>query len=416
MPIPDADRSHLRRLGERLAEIAALPVQRETADLWRRLNGLERVRPLLWANELPWHELDVNGELEPLCTDPFCRGVEMGLRRTLYQWEHVRGDMVIEPVLCSPLAISDTGLGLSIQETVVRLDGRNPVVSHDYEPQIRCEADVGKIRMPEVTHHEDASEANYELMVGIFGDLLPVEKLGLPGMWFAPWDLLVQWWGVEEALTDLALRPELVHMAMDRLVSAMLHRLDQYVELNLLSRNDNNTRVGSGGYGYTDELPRPDFDPARIRTVDIWGCATPQIFSEVSPAMHEEFALRYERRWLDRFGLTYYGCCEPLDLKMGILRSVPNLRKVSMSPWIDPERAAREVGADYVFSLKPNPAILAEHDWNPEIARKQLRYVLDRTRGCVVEIILKDVSTVRYQPRRLWEWMRIAGEEAERVA
>jgi hypothetical protein len=27
--------------------------------------------------------------------------------------------------------------------------------------------------------------------------------------------------------------------------------------------------------------------------------------------MHEEFALQYEKRWLERFGLTYYGCCEP---------------------------------------------------------------------------------------------------------
>lgn len=90
MPVPEADRSHLRRLGERPAEIVAPPVQRETADLWRRLNELERAHPLVWANGLPWHELDVDGELEPLCTDPFCRGVEAGLRRTLYQWEHAR--------------------------------------------------------------------------------------------------------------------------------------------------------------------------------------------------------------------------------------------------------------------------------------------------------------------------------------
>jgi hypothetical protein len=29
-----------------------------------------------------------------------------------------------------------------------------------------------------------------------------------------------------------------------------------------------------------------------------------------------------------------------------------------------------------------------------------------------VEIIMKDISTVRYQPRRLWEWADIAGQVA----
>lgn len=29
-----------------------------------------------------------------------------------------------------------------------------------------------------------------------------------------------------------------------------------------------------------------------------------------------------------------------------------------------------------------------------------------------IELIMKDISTVRYQPQRLWEWARIALEEA----
>jgi len=413
--IPQRDKAILRRLGEELAEIAHLPVQRETAELWRRLNDLEPVRPLIWINEIPWHEMDVDGELELQCSDQTCRAIEGELRRTLYQWRHMRGDMVIEPVIYSPLAVGDTGFGLGIEEDVISLDARNPVVSHDYQPQIQSEADIEKIRTPEVHHDEAASQRNFEIRQEIFEGILPVQKRGLPGMWFAPWDLLVMWWGVQEALADLILRPELVHKAIDRLVTAMLARLDQYVELNVLSRNDNNTRIGSGGYGYTSELPQPDFDPTHVRPIDLWGCATPQIFSDVSPQMHEEFALRYERRWLDRFGLTYYGCCEPLDRKMGILRTVPNLRKVSMSPWVDLERAAEEVARHYVFSMKPNPAIVAEHYWRPDAARRQLRDALEITRGCNVEIILKDISTVRYEPQRLWEWAQIAREEAERL-
>jgi hypothetical protein len=47
------DRNMLRELGRRKAEIGHLPVQKERFALWRRLNRLEPVRPLVWINEVP---------------------------------------------------------------------------------------------------------------------------------------------------------------------------------------------------------------------------------------------------------------------------------------------------------------------------------------------------------------------------
>jgi hypothetical protein len=38
------------------------------------------------------------------------------------------------------------------------------------------------------------------------------------------------------------------------------------------------------------------------------------------------------------------------------------------------------------------------------------------TRGCHVELILKDISTVRYQPQQLWEWARVDKEMTEEFA
>jgi hypothetical protein len=49
--------------------------------------------------------------------------------------------------------------------------------------------------------------------------------------------------------------------------------------------------------------------------------------------------------------------------------------------------------------------------WHPDRARQQLREFLDAARGCHVELIMKDISTVRHDPRRLWEWASIAMEE-----
>jgi hypothetical protein len=87
-----------------------------------------------------------------------------------------------------------------------------------------------------------------------------------------------------------------------------------------------------------------------------------------------------------------------------------------MSTWINLPKAVEEVGADYVFSYKPNPAYLAMGKWDPAVVRQDLKRVLDQTRGCRVELILKDVSTVNNEPARLWDWARIAREMVEDYA
>ena len=44
----------------------------------------------------------------------------------------------------------------------------------------------------------------------------------------------------------------------------------------------------------------------------------------------------------------------------------------------------------------------------------ELTEVLDHAGdGCHVEFIMKDISTVRYKPERLWEWAEIAMEVCE---
>jgi hypothetical protein len=211
---------------------------------------------------------------------------------------------------------------------------------------------------------------------------------------------------------DLVDRPELVNEAVARCAASMHSGLDQMEKLNLLSLGANNTRVGSGGYGYASELPEPEsaFEP--IKAMNNWGCSNAQIFSEVSPEMHWEFALRHDIPWQERWGLNYYGCCEPLDTKIDILRRIPRLRKISMNYLINLERAVKNVGSGYAFSYKPHPGFMAEDHWRPEAVRHELTTLLEKARdhGCHVEIIMKDISTVRNQPQRLWEWERIAME------
>ncbi len=410
------DTDVLRQLASELAEIAALPVHREKARLWQRLNDLQSVRPMVWINEICWHEMDVDDELTLVTSHRWAQDQERELRRTLYQWRHLPGDMIVNDYLACPLAIHSTDFGIIEDVDVVQTDATSDVVSRHFHIQIRDIDDLEKIRMPVVTHNAVATEFRYQAMCQVYDGILPVRKVGQTHIWFTPWDYLVRWWGIQEAMMDLVERPDLVHAGVDRMVDAWMIELDQFEAMNLLSLDANNTRVGSGGYGYTDQLPSEPYDPDYVRPHNMWGCSNAQIFSEVSPQMHWEFAVEHDLRWLRRWGMTYYGCCEPLDGKLDVLRRIPNLRKISASPWCNTQRVVDQIGTDYAISRKPSPAILAEDQWQPERARQALVEFMETARGCHVELIMKDISTVRYEPQRLWQWAAIASEVAEQFA
>ncbi|MHC4227103.1 MAG: hypothetical protein ACYSW0_06700 [Planctomycetota bacterium] len=397
----------LRKLAEKKAEIAALPVHAQKREMWTRMNRLEVTKPMLWMNERPWYELGIYQKCE--CENEFACFIEQKLRKEIYQWEHMPLDNVVENRIECPMAVSDTGFGIEeVSEERHLNDGT--IYSHGFIPQIRKPLDVDKIIDPVVTHDLEQTEARFDALNDAVGDIITVKKRGVPHLWFAPWDELIRWWGVQEAMMDLVLRPQMVHDIMDRLVEAYLRRLDQYVELNVLSMNNDNHRVGSGAYGYSDELPANDFDGEHVRPIDLWGNGAAQIFSGVSPEMHAEFALQYENRWMAWFGLNYYGCCEPLHHKLDLLKDVQNLRKISISPWADLDKAVEQMRGKYVISYKPNPAIFAQRDWDLAKAKADLQGALKKMEGCSVEIIAKDLSTIHNEPQRLWEWSRMASE------
>ena len=148
----------------------------------------------------------------------------------------------------------------------------------------------------------------------------------------------------------------------------------------------------------------------------MWGCSNAQIFTSVSPDMHWEFAIEHDLKWLSRWGLTYYGCCETLDRKMHLMRRIKNLRKVSVSPWCNSKLAVEGIGTDYVISRKPNPAIFATDAFDEAEAEKQLREFMELAKDSHVELIMKDVSTVRRTPQKLWQWEKLAMRIAEEYA
>lgn len=400
-----SDLDVLRALAHQVAEIAALPVQQDTIALWQAHNGLRPVRPMALVDEIPWHEMEVDGSLALQTEDEAAHSFEQSLRQTLYRWRHLRVDMVVEPVIDVPREIRSSGFGVSMEEKTLAIDPANDIVSHEYVDQLSDEDAVARIRAPEVGL-DTAATAQLEAKAHeAFDGILSVRMQGwLPS--FELWDDIVYWRGAQTVLFDLAARPEHMHAIASRYTDARLAMLDRLEERGLLGREQ--ALIHCTG-AWTDELPAPGYDPARPRAKDLWTYGMAQILLSTSPAMFEEFEVPYAARWYARFGLAYYGCCDPLHDRVHLVRRIPNVRKISMSPWVDVEVGAAAIGRDYVFSWKPNPALLAADGWDVEAIERDIRRVVSACAqaGCPLEITMKDISTVRYRPQRLWEWADI---------
>jgi hypothetical protein len=277
------------------------------------------------------------------------------------------------------------------------------------------ETDLKKLHSPTFEIDWDITLGCLEIARDVLGDLLTVR---LKGTWW--WSLgltllAVTLRGLTNVLLDFTDHPDELKELLSIISRGHMAKLDYLEESDLLSLNNDGTYVGSGGFGFTDELPLDDF-AGHVRCADMWGFAESQETVHVSPEMYEEFIFPYEKPILERFGLNCYGCCEPLHTRWHMVKQHHNLRRVSCSPWVDLGYMAEHLGDRYILSIKPNPAAIARPEIDTGSIRKGLREALDITRGCVVEIVMKDNHTIGKRPENVVEWCRIAREEAERVA
>ena len=402
------DVSIIRALAARVAEIAVLPAQEEKRAMWRRLNALRPARPMVMMDQVCWNEFEDCDALALRCADPDCRAHEEHLRRTLYQWTHFPVDMVVEPFVRVPTAIHNTGFGVQVREETVATDSVNGILGHLFHNQFEHDDDLEKVKMPRISHDADETARRMAVAHEFFDGLLEVRPRGADP-YLSLWDPISTWMGVQNALYALIEKPEFMHQLAARMTEGYLSMLEQLEEQGLLCGQQSLIHCTGA---YTDELPAPGYDPDKPRTKDLWMFGLAQMFSTVSPQMFKEFEVDYASRICERFGLVYYGCCDPLDGKMNEVRMIPKVRKISMSPWVNEERGAAEIGSSYVYSRKPNPAQLAYSAFDPEEVREHLTATVRacEKHGCPLEIILKDISTVRYQPERLDAWAKAAME------
>ena len=371
-------------------------------------NRLEKTRPIILCDpENGWNEIITERQLK--CRTKIARRWEMNLRKEIFWGEEMGDDRPVEAVFNVPYTCSADFWGVSIKyhrtEQLGSFVWDNPI--KDYA------ADLERIHPLTFEIDWQVSKGCYELAKEIFGGILTVRQ---KGTWW--WSLGVTYpaillRGMENLFVDFHEHPDELKQLLRIISQGFMQKLD-YLEANdLLSLNNDGTYVGSGGYGYTDELPQPGFN-AKVRCRDLWGFTESQETVGVSPGMYEEFIFPCEKPIMDRFGLTCYGCCEPLDTRWHVVKHHHKLRRVSCSAWANLEKMADDLQGNFILSLKPPPSALAvpSPDWNS--IRNYLRRAIEIAGGGCLEIIMKDNHTLGSRPENVVEWVRTTKDESER--
>lgn len=402
------DRAIIRDLAKRVAEIAELPIQAEKREMWKRHHALERVRPIiLVAPEGSWFEIVPQSALQ--CEDTWARGIEENLRRRIFQHEHIGDDTVIERTWAVNKTVSNTGWGLDWEWTWSQAAGG----AGTYKPVIESADDLKKLRFPEVVHDEEADARNLEAAQELLGDILDVQLKGVRTISFHLMNLYTHLRGLDQVMIDMYTEPGMLHDAMSFLEQGHHKLIDQYVQMNLLDLNNDESYVYPASNGYSDELPPAGYDPNHITPKDMWASAEAQELTLVSPEMTWEFALQYEKRLVERFGLAVYGCCEDLTKKLDYVFRIENLRQVNIAPAANVEKCAEQfAGKDLIFSWKPQPSHLVG-DFDEDFIRGYLKHGVEVSRGLVFEMVLKDTHTCENHPERFTRWVEIAKEVCE---
>ena len=408
--LKEKDTGILRTLSEEYAHFAFDPKQKEVRALWKKLNALKMERPLLTIDQIPWNEMDIDGFLNLEIEDPYWRNVEWGLRTTIYKMRYMPADTCLTPYICLPKPIHNTGWGVEpVEKNHISLESGSTAPSREYANQFETMDDLEKIKTPVLTLNVQKEDEIRQQADLIFPGIIDYRMTGLI-MHLGVWDWIAQWMGVENCYLMLMDEPEIMHAMMEKLTLGVIDMIGQ---MNRQKLFDIHSGTCHCSHTAMDDFPR---DNAGEISKNAWAFGLAQLFTCVSPRITDEFEVQYMKRVFPHFGYIYYGCCDRLDDRMDVIRKLPNIKKLSMSPWNDRERFSETMPDHCVMSAKPNPAFLAMGTLDEPLIRRDIQKTIAAAKayGRNLEFLLKDISTVSHNPACLFRWQEIVMEELMR--
>jgi len=398
------DKTILRDLAGKYLAACHKDVQRQRRDLWRRHNSFKPTRPLIYVRAFAWPEMPQH---RCECEDPFLRKYEDQFRTRLF-WDGLDDDSIFEPWVTVNAAVRTPPQG--IWGLPIRwIASDDPRGAKRMDPPIKAPEDAqGMV----ASHHvidEEETQRRASLLHEAIGDVITVVVDRAPA--FRSWEgdistRLAQLRGLDQVMYDMMDRPAWLHELVAFMRDTILRTHDEAEQAGDWSLCDHQNQAMT----YAEELPDPAANGGGVTRDRLWTFCASQEFALVGPELFDEFILQYQRPIFEKFGLLAYGCCEDLTQMIPLLRTIPNLRRIAVSPMANVPKCAEQIGTDYVLSYRPSPADMVSYGFDPDRIRRILRQDLAACRDSHVDITLKDVQTVQSDPERVRNWVRVTRE------
>jgi hypothetical protein len=387
------DREILRNLAGKYARIVSSEEMGNRRDIWRRTNDLiDRSVPFIIEDNGTFFKdlvpaLECDGETE--------RGFEAYLSRVICNYECIPDDRIFYPFF--PIAWKIQRPAICPELTITRAaDASGRELGYETNtPLAELESGLEKLQRGEFSVDREGTYQAVALAEDIFGDLLPVKIMTDAGTATGNGmaQKAVSLMGMENFYIAMMDQPENVHRFFEFVAAESMDFMNWLLQEKLFCLNNDAHWVGSGSIGYSKELPRrnvPEKGPWLPE--DCWCFIEAQEAVGLPNDMFTEFIFPYMNRVAQHYGLVYYGCCEPVHEFWSTLKTIKNLRKITISPWCNQEIMADVVGKEVVLSRKPHPMQLCSEVFNPEGFTAHIKESLDMAKDNFIELIFRDTN------------------------
>ena len=402
MMISQQDRAILRELAQKQMELAHSPRNQQLYQDWLAYGASKGgTRPMIRI-EIETFEHQLLPAMQR-CEGEHAREIEQRLLRPMVNFTQFEDDTLVPEYYPVRLHTSFTPFGLTVKREESGSLGHHFIpYLHDLEEDEHLLGDsVFSVDVEGTAREEQEAQE-------LFGDILPTKRITDCAGCCLTQDI-VHIMNMDDMYMAMIDDEERFHNMMRRLMNDYLAFYRMLEAGGHLQSHARMQHLGQGSYCFTEEL-KEGINPAKLS--DLWLFMDSQETAGISPEMYKELIFPYYQEMMSHFGLVSYGCCEASHpIWDNCLSKIPNMRKVSISPWCNEAFMGERLQGTGVTFLRKPPATILGMDTpvlDEDATLACFRKTAKAAKGCKLEVAQRDVYMVGNSSEKVRRFVELA--------